>query len=378
MRFVNSPLKTLAALTAVFLATILFLSCGDVKLNATGQADEIIVFADSLVWQALQPVVSEVFQDTIYTPLPEPWFTLRREPFERYSEFETHKNRIVLGTLDGQGPVSDFIRASLAPEVRTMVEQGKEYVFNKYDSKRRFQLLMFLVGTDTLSLRSAMKTRAVDLLYYFRKLALERERELIGEDRKYHKQDIEWRLLESYGWTMWVQNDYFVARDSAQSNFVWLRRANPSDIERWIFVHWIDNFDPKMLNEKFVYRLRDSLTQKFMRTVSDSEWVEIAPFNLVTERETFLNRFALVTRGNWRFSDKSGGGPFLNYSMYDDSSRRFYMLDASIFAPRVTKRNLLLQVDALLHTFRTVRELSAEERKKLKSEAEEKLEKSRS
>jgi len=355
-RDLNITRIILAALALVVVGYFLYevIRGGEpVRIAAVGDGDIIVTFADTLTWEAVQPAVEEAFQDTLHTPIPEPWFLIDRTPFERYSHFQSHKNRLLVGTLDGQGPVSGFIRNSLSEEVTRLVEEGKEFYFIKQDPMRKGQLLMLLVAPDTVSLRNAIRSRSVDLIYFFQQKMMEREMGDIAKDRKYHKKELEEKWLKEYGWTMWVQNDYMVARDSAASRFVWVRRATPSDVQRFIFVHWIENFDARLLNEKFVYRLRDSLTSTFMRTVSDSEWVEIAPYNLTTEPRAFLERYALRTYGNWRFSDKSGGGPFVNYSFYDERSKRFYMLDASIFAPRVTKLALLIQVESLLQTFRT-------------------------
>jgi hypothetical protein len=48
------------------------------------------------------------------------------------------------------------------------------------------------------------------------------------------------------------------------------------------------------------------------------------------------------------------GGPFLNYTFYDESSRRLYMIDGMVFAPGYDKREFLRQMEVISHTFRTV------------------------
>ncbi len=340
-------------------------SCGDIKIAATGHDDEILFFADDSTWAAIEETVLRAFQDTVHTPQPEPWHVVRRIPFSEFSRYETHMNRIVAAPLNGTGPVADFVRQSLEPSVRRLVADGKEFVFNKYDSKARGQLLMFLTGTTAASLKSAIKTKSNDLLYYFKSMSLKRERSSLAAERYYQKKEIERSLLDRYGWTMTVQHDYFVAIDSSAGKFFWVRRATPADMERWIFASWIDNADPGMLTDRYAVRLRDSLTAQYLRTVGDDANVEIAPYNLEIQNINFLGRFAYEMRGNWRFSDKSGGGPFVNYTFYDEPTRRIYILDGSIFAPRVEKKKLILQVDAILHSFRTARELTEDDRSEL-------------
>ncbi len=340
-------------------------SCGDIKIRATGQEDEILVFTDDSTWTHLGPQVRQTFQDTVYTPQPEAWYVIRRMPFAEFSNYETHMNRILLAPLNGSGEAAEFMRRSLEPSVRALVNEGKEFVFNKYDPKARGQILMYLTGTDLSAMRSAIETSAQDLLYYFKRTSLRRELASIESESQYHKKEIERSLAQRHGWTMTIQHDYFVAVDSAEGRFFWIRRATPEDMERWIFVYWKDVKDPGVLTEQHALFLRDSLTRVYLRTTGDDAFVQIAPYNLQIENVNFQDRFAYEARGNWRFSDKSGGGPFVNYTFYDERTRRLYVLDGSIFAPRVEKKKLILQVDALLHTFRTLQQLSVQEKEDL-------------
>lgn len=336
-----------------FLVVVLIslIGCGDAKIAAGGDDDVIIVFADSLAWNALSTTLRGVFEDTVYTPQPETWLRLQRVPFEEFGRYEKHKNRLLVALLDSPGPVSSYVGSSLEQSVRTLVEERREYVFTKYDSKARGQILMYLTGPDLASLRASIENGEANLIYFFKNMALKRELAALTSEKKYEKTEISERLAKHYGWSITVPHDYWVATDSASAKFFWMRRANPTDMERWIFVHWTEKASPAMLTNSFVLQRRDSLTKMFYRTVNDDAYVEIAPYHLQIESVDFLGKFAYETRGVWRFNDKSGGGPFVNYTFYDDSTRRMYMIDGSIFAPRVEKKKLILQVDGILHTF---------------------------
>ena len=62
-----------------------------------------------------------------------------------------------------------------------------------------------------------------------------------------NRKDIEGKFLNDYGWIIYVQADFKVALNKPEDNFVWLRRSPGSDMERWIFVHWIENASPEYL-----------------------------------------------------------------------------------------------------------------------------------
>ena len=349
----------------VLLGLFLLGSCTLPKVPATGQNDDILVFADDTTWNTLEPSIRFVFEDTIYTPVPETWFRVERAQFSEWEPRATQKNRIIIGTLEGQGPVSQFIQGALDDTVKSLVREHKEFVFARYDSRARGQLLMFLVAPTPQDLEVQMRSRAPDLVYYFRNLWLKREMAEIANDERYNKEDISRSLLQQHGWTMTVAHDYYVARDTGASKFFWMRRANPEDLERWIFVAWWDSTTPELLEGPWIRAARDSITRRWMRTTDDLAYVEIAPYNQNIEAVDFLGRYAIEIRGNWRFSDKSGGGPFVNYTFYDERTRRTYMLDASIFAPRVAKKKLIMQVEALINTFRTLGDLPEDERNQM-------------
>ena len=68
----------------------------------------------------------------------------------------------------------------------------------------------------------------------------------------------------------------------------------------------------------------------------------------------------MFTQGLWDLNIKGMGGPFVNYVFYDEDTKRLYMLDGSLYAPKYYKRNLIQQMDVTLQSFRTRKELTQE------------------
>ncbi|HEY5615513.1 MAG TPA: DUF4837 family protein, partial [Bacteroidota bacterium] len=272
-------MRTSIRLAFVLLIALCSLDCDIPKSLATGDDDEIIVFADDSTWSALHTVLRETFEDTVFTPQAEEWFRLRKVDFSEFDQYTTNKNRIIIAPLNGEGPVAGYLASGLDSTVRRLVEEEREFVFTKYDLNARQQLSMYLTAPNLVSLRAAILSRPADLLYYFTNMALKRELASLEAERKYNKQQIEQSLLERYGWTMTVQHDYVVAIDSASARFFWMRRATPADMERWIFVHWIDTERADLLTDEFALSLRNTITRTFLRTIDDDAYVEIAPYH---------------------------------------------------------------------------------------------------
>ncbi len=69
-------------------------------------------------------------------------------------------------------------------------------------------------------------------------------------------------------------------------------------------------------------------------------------------------------------TDGTMGGPFVNYVFYDEPTKRIYMLDASIYAPKFYKKKIIQQVDVLLQSFLTKREVHPDKIEDLMDELE--------
>ena len=121
---------------------------------------------------------------------------------------------------------------------------------------------------------------------------------------------------------------------------------------------------------KNVAKISMIITKLYYRSSDDKSYVEVSDNYLTTMEENFNGKYALMTEGLWRMSDKSMGGPFVNYTFYDENTQRIYMLDGSIFAPKYYKKKLIQQLDVMLKSFLTKEELSAERIEDLMDELE--------
>lgn len=364
-KFYGSKGTILLIFIAAFVS-ITFISCGG-KGQALGLEDEIIVIADSLEYHEFEDELLTVFGKIIYTPQPEKLFELRRKSIVELDNLKRRKNIIVIAPLNSGGRVSEYIENSLDSTVTEMVQSGEEFVFNKPDLWAQGQLVMFLTAPSITQLENNLLRNSENLLHYFKKASDQRLYSNLYNSQ-FEKKKVEAELLRDYGWIIYVQQDFHMAVNNPEDNFVWLRRAPGSDMERWLFVHWIENASPESLHPDSVKALRDELTNKFYRTTDEKHHVEIADDYLTTSEVNFKGRYAVMTQGLWRMDDKSMGGPFVNYTFYDEETRRLYMLDGAIYAPKYYKKKLIQQVDVVLHSFMTKSELSEDKIENLMDE----------
>lgn len=342
--------------------------CDPANKPARGLEDEIYVVADSLEFEELRTALETTFEKIIYTPQPEKLFTLRRISVNEIETYKNRKNLIIIAPLNSNSTTSQFIKAVTDSAARVKLIEQEGFLIQKNNLWAKDQLVMVLTSPDIQELEFRILQQKDALLYAFQKIS---DRRLYASlyNAKYEQTDIEGRFLRDYGWIIYVQADFKLALNKPEDNFIWLRRSPGSDMERWIFVHWIENASPELLNADSIRIIRNRLTEKYYRTSDDSAYVLIAQDYFTTSEVNFKERYAIFTQGLWDLNIKGMGGPFINYTFFDEQTNRLYMLDGSVFAPKYYKRNLIQQMDVTLQSFMTEDEISPDKKKSLLSAA---------
>ena len=363
--------KKITFFILLIFSALLFQNCST-KKKAKGPEDLINVVADSSEFLIFEDALSETFGKIIHTPQPEELFRITRHSLNNLNLIKPTKNIIIAAPLSSGSNTSKFIESIIDTNVKKLILEDSISVINKYDLWAQNQLVMILSASDINSLNSYIQQNKEDLLYYFREVSNRRMAKGLYNTR-FEQKGIEARLLNDYGWMMYVQADYQIVMEVPEENFVWFRRGINTDIEKWIFVSWIENSTPEFLDKDSIYNHRNELTTKFYRTSDDTTFVMLYHDSVAVTMNTEVNfndKYALMTQGLWRFNDNSGGGPFVNYTFYDEETARIYMLDASIFAPKYYKKSLIQQVDVLLHSFKTESEVDPVKKDELMEELE--------
>lgn len=356
-------MKKFFLLSVIIISGLLVSSCNSMK-PARGLEDEIYVVADSTEFLDLKPVMDSTFEKIINTPQPEKLFTLKRISVNEIDRYKNKKNIIFVAPLNSGSGTSDFIHSVVDSAVRSKLISDSNLVVRKYDLWAKGQLVMVLSAPGMQELISKIRRNADDLLYAYQKIS---DKRLFSSlyNSKYEQKDVEGKLLKKYNWIIYVQADFKVAIDDSVNNFVWLRRSPGTDMERWIFVHWIEDASPAYLSADSVRAIRNRVTKRYYQTSGDSGYVVLANDYYTTSEVNFNGRYALFTQGLWDLNIKGMGGPFVNYTFYDEKSRRLYMLDGSVYAPRYYKRNLIQQMDVTLQSFITGDKLSKDRKEDL-------------
>lgn len=336
---------------------LFFVACDSSQKPATGFEDEIYIVADSSEYEEVKLALESAFELVINTPMPEKLFTLKRVSSNQIQKVQKKKNIVIVAPLNSGSYTSEYIKTITDSQIQKRLETENDFILSKYDLWAKNQLVTVLSAANIQELEFKILKNKDNLLYAYQKQSDKRLKESLYAPR-YERKAIEGLLLRDHGWVIYVQADYKLAKNDKENNFVWLRRSPGSDMERWIFIHWIDNATPEYLNSDSIKTIRNRITKQFYQVRDDTAYVVIADSFFTTSEVNFNERYALFTQGLWDLNIKGMGGPFVNYTFYDEKSKRLYMLDGSIFAPKYYKRNLIQQIDVILQSFLTKDELT--------------------
>lgn len=336
-------LKQLNKYFGVMVSIIFLFSNCEFQPPANGNYNDIMVIADDDDWNRSADELKMVYEREIKTPQTERLFTVKRPPLEYLDINKKHRNLIIMGTLETGGEVGRLLNNMINEDVRNAI-LGGEYVYVKKDEFAREQTLIVIIAPDIEKLKTQLLVQE-DRLFNIVNNSVNRNLEL-GMFSREEQTDISDKIFEDHGFSMRVQHDYFVARDSKEDKVVWLRRVGPG---RMIFVHWIDTTGVGTISEEWVKNKRNELGRKFMDNTKINE-----PFTKYKKTD-FLGYLATEIRGLWWHEEKFVGGPLINYTFYDDETSRIYMIDLMVQAPEEfnAKEPYIRQLEIIARTFTT-------------------------
>ena len=144
------------------------------------------------------------------------------------------------------------------------------------------------------------------------------------------------------------------------SNFFWLRQLD-LEYDKNIFLYYEDYSNSELKNFYDVFNssdinikpIRAYISKKFLRDSEKSKiFMDIQDvFPIQSNKINFKGNLAIESRGLWKLSDISAGGPFLSKIIYDSKLKRVYYLEGYVYAPGLKKRGLMQEISSILMTF---------------------------
>ncbi|MBN2413672.1 DUF4837 family protein [candidate division KSB1 bacterium] len=343
-------IKNFKLLLSVLIVIMIFgMECAQ-KGQSMGSLRNIVVLADSLLWEQVDDSVTPILSTEKYTPQPEKIFVLNRIDPGRIGELKKYSQILLIGTLDQQGVTKNLLDQLLpaGSKGRQLVENNERFFFQVKDPWSREQLLGVLVSNDLPTLLDNLKTDNKTIFDAFDQHV--NSRVFNQAYYTYEQKNIEKKLMNQYGWSIRVPHDYVMTIDSSASRFIWLRRTGPNRLIRDLFVYWESVTDPSSLSKEWMLEKMAKVAKEYYKgyyVYSDSL------IKVEEELVNFYDNYSIKLEGIWQDDSLNVGGPFRSYAFYDETDGRIYLLDGSVWAPEQRKWPFLRQLDIIMQTFKT-------------------------
>ncbi len=338
MKFSKQVLKSLVLLS---LFSVLFFSNScSIKPGTLGAQYRIFVVADSALWQKVEPQMRAVFEKKLVTPHTEKSYFITMIPLDKLNSLNDRMNVFFIGILNGDGAVDQYLTKYMPQNFRQGVEDGNYfYSFNK-DMFARDQISLIMMAKDEQALSANLEAMKNEIYgkftekYYARLKKTMFERDENTSVQKY--------LNKHFGWSIKLQQDYFIAEEDPDAKYVWLRRIRPN---RWISI-WETESNADSLGLDTLKQIRNRMARKYYQG-------DIVVDEDISLEKVDLSGFpAQKMIGLWQNDSLIVGGPFRLYTYKDAKQSKRYFIDIAVMAPGELKKPYLDQLEVMAHTFR--------------------------
>lgn len=296
--------------------------------ESTGKLGEVIIVADDQAWESggLNVLNQAMKREVEGLPQSEPQFkSVQIDPSEFSRIFRTTRNIILIEKTE------------------------RDTVFWTNDKYARDQLVLNIGYSGVESAVEMLGKRANEFADYFyiRELDRLKEAHKLARDK-----GIGSTIKTKFGVELYIPMDFRINQE--EEGFIWLIR-NKRDIQQGIFLYEAQSdggIDP--ISSALAYR--DSITERYILGELENTYMQLemrySPITEVGEKDGVFRTQML---GLWRMENDFMGGPFVNYTFFDDANGRVLGIDGYVYSPGTDKRNLMWELRAILESAQLVK-----------------------
>lgn len=325
---------TLALLSSAAVAFTACGSTGDIKVPSTGKAYELFVVAPTELWQsAAGDTVRAIFsQDVEMINQPEPLFDVLSVPPANYKQtVARHRNILIL---------------------KTGSQYAKSDMVADYNVNAAPQLQVTVTSPSSDSMAAFLHTYGQQMEQFFE--IAERDRFVAQANAHQDKKIVE-LIRNKFGFDMSIPTNYKVRLDT--TNFLWI--SYEPLLASVGFMIYTYPADTSMAHNDAAGNIIASRNAAVMQIPGPSAGSYMSTAEIVMPDQKVLTvkgRKWNQVRGFWDVKGDFMGGPFINYTTYDQARKCMLAIDGYVYSPspknQVEMRNYVRQIEAIFLTAR--------------------------
>jgi len=315
------------------LCVVLMFSCTHTerKLPAsTGKTAEVLFVCNNNFWEGIiGDSVKSIFgaEFHIVSP-PEPMFSVGNVEHKNFSKlFEPMRNIVMISIKnDAQNPSIELLK-NVWSQPQTIV---------KLTGKNESEILELLTKNKTTLINKFYENERIRMSKIYK-----------NEENK----EITQFLKNALGFTLTFPKGYTISAKG--KDFYWIRRET-QETGMGILIYTYPYTDTISFNKTYIEDLRDTLTKKHIPGEAKNSYMKISKELIlpIAKSVYFKENYATELRGLWNVKGDFMGGAFLSYTFLDKESNKIITLDGYIYSPKFDQKNYIIQLDALMHTFK--------------------------
>lgn len=348
------------------LGSILLSGCGETEqrdrpsASSSGQPFEltIVYSGDTSIENAVKDALGRPFPAL---PQPESWFDLRFLEVDNLANMhKRYRNIIFVGSFERENEVNEIITDLFGEEtVRETIDNPNRFYSSSRDVWASPQTVLALYAETTDQLTDNIRNHKDFLTQQLDEAETDRlRRDYLGQTRN---SDFVNRLRGNHDLDLYIPKlfrtyEHFSAdenealNDLGIDNVVWMR-GHTKNTDQEILVYYGDYVDKDQLDKESIIDLRDSIGKHFVPGPTEGSFMQTERRYPPESKEVnFNDKYAIETRGLWRVENDFMGGPFINYTIWDEGNQRLIHLDGFVYAPREEKRDFIKRMEVVLRS----------------------------
>ena len=318
-------MKKLVLISFVF---ITLLACSDtskiVKVSATGKVNSVLVVLDNDKWQnETGDVVRDLLAKTLVGfPQEEARFSLTQIDSKNFNRMLKHSRNII--------------------SISFTDKNTYKVLNDKYASPQR---LIVITAKNNADLVTLLNKHEKDIVKTFNDSDLNTIRTLIL-DKVWERDSI--KTLKKQKISIKLPYAYQKVQDTL--NYIWFRKDIVEGyLNLQVYTVKLDSLTA--FNKSNIIKFRDEKGKQFIPGEKEGMYLATeAAFTPTQYNTMMLGRKTIETRGTWEMKKGFMAGPFLNYALLDKKNNRIVVAEGFVYAPNISKRDYLFELEALLKT----------------------------
>jgi hypothetical protein len=330
------------------------------KPVAMGRMNEIIAVADEDLWESpVKDTFNYYFQSAYpIMPAPEPMFDVRfysprelgHEPLRK--ELRTY---IVLADIqDLDATATKMLRKDIGEERFLRAKQDSTFQTSVGKDKwARDQIIIYIFADGKEKLMEAIRNNYSAIAKRIRlhdKVKLDASIFVL----KNESPGLIKKIQKKLGVTIRIPGDYISLKKDVD-NFMWFKKDTKEAAMNIIIQKFpytsVDQLDP--VN---IIKLRDEYGKVHIASGVKGSYMVTNTEDLPTYDYTYEidGQYAREVRGIWEMENDFMGGPYVSYLVHDKESNELIFIDTFVYAPGVSKRDMMMQLDYIVKSLKIV------------------------